>query len=228
MARSVDALSFAGAVAYVYAVGISNGVLRPDDRAVCEIEDALRIAERSGDDFALAHARITLGVALVSRRTAAQRDRAREVLADLSDAFLRQGRFLGDRPIVEIYLAKEKARRGERDDAIPLMRSAVDHLVREGQLLAWGTPATGVLAQTLLDRGTAGDVAEAEAAIDRLAAAPAEEGLVIRDIWLLRLRALLARGKGDPATYADLRDGYRKMATSLGFEGHTKWAEAMP
>ncbi|MGB6208354.1 hypothetical protein [Mycobacterium sp.] len=32
-------------------------------------------------------------------------------------------------------------------------------------------------------------MAEAEAAIERLAAAPADEGLMIRDIWLLRLRA---------------------------------------
>lgn len=62
------------------------------------------------------------------------------------------------------------------------MRAAVDHLVREGQLLACGTPATGVLVETLLDRGPQGDLAEAEAAIERLAAAPADEGLVIRDI----------------------------------------------
>ena len=44
--------------------GIPFGVLRPDDSAVREIEDALRIAERSGDDFALTLARRTLGVAL--------------------------------------------------------------------------------------------------------------------------------------------------------------------
>ena len=73
-----------------------------------------------------------------------------------------------------------------------------------------------------------GDVAEAEAAIERLAAAPADDGLVIRDIWLLRLRALLARAHGDDAAYRDYRDRYRDMATSLGFEGHMKWAEAMP
>ena len=46
------------------------------------------------------------------------------------------------------------------------MRAAVDHLVREGRLLAWGIPATGVLVETLLDRGADADVAEAEAAID--------------------------------------------------------------
>ena len=108
------------------------------------------------------------------------------------------------------------------------MCAAVDHLVREGQLLAWGIPATGVLVETLLDRGTDDDVAEAEAAIERLAAAPADEALVIRDIWLLRLRALLARARGDEVAYRDYRDRYRDMARSLGFEGHMEWAEAMP
>jgi hypothetical protein len=51
---------------------------------------------------------------------------------------------------------------------------------------------------------------------------------VIRDIWLLRLRALLARAHGDDARYRDYRDRYRNMARSLGFEGHIAWAEAMP
>jgi hypothetical protein len=108
------------------------------------------------------------------------------------------------------------------------MGAAVDHLVREGQILGWGTPATGVLVETLLDRGADDDVAEAEAAIEPLAAAPADEDLVIREIWLLRLRALLARVQGDDARYRDYRDRYRAMATSLGFEGHMQWAEAMP
>jgi hypothetical protein len=71
-------------------------------------------------------------------------------------------------------------------------------------------------------------VAEAEAAIERLAAAPADEGLAIREIWLLRLRALLARAHGDDTAYRDYRDRYHDMATSLGFEGHIAWAEAMP
>ena len=135
---------------------------------------------------------------------------------------------MSERPIVEIYLAREKARGGDRDDAIPLMRAAVDHLFGEGQLLAWGVPATGVLVETLLDSGTDADVAEAEAAIARLAEAPADEGLVMFDIWLLRLRALLARAHGDETGYRDYQDRYRAMATSLGFDGHMKWAEAMP
>ncbi len=47
---------------------------------------------------------------------------------------------------------------------------------------------------------------EAQAVIERLAAAPADEGLVIREIWLLRLRALLARTHGDAEQYNQLRD----------------------
>ena len=221
-------LSYATVVTYVYFAGIPYGVLTPDDPAVREIEDALRIAERSGDDLALAFARVTLGLALVHRQ------RLRSVTADRScwprsaTCSCARGHNLCDLPIVDVYLARERARRGDRDDAIPLMRAAVDHLFREGQLLAWGIPATGVLVETLLDRGADGDVAEAEAAIERLAAAPADEGLVMRDIWLLRLRALLARAHGDEAAYRDYRDRYRAMATSLGFEGHMKWAEAMP
>jgi hypothetical protein len=50
----------------------------------------------------------------------------------------------------------------------------------------------------------------------------------MRDIWLLRLRALLAQAHGDDAAYAHFRDGYRDMARTLGFEGHIAWAEAMP
>ncbi len=228
MARTTDPVSYATVVTYVYSPGIPFGVLRHDDSAIREIEDALQNAERSGDDLAVAIARMTLGLALVHRDTAAQRDRGQKLLTEVSDVFVRRGHDLCDLPIVNVYVAREGARRGDRDEAMPLLRAAVDHLFREGQLLAWGVPATGVLVETLLDRGADADVAEAEAAIERLAAARADECLVIRDILLLRLHALLARAQGDDAAYLNNRDRYRAMATSLGYEGHMKWAEAMP
>jgi hypothetical protein len=228
MARSADALAYATAVTYVYGAGIPSGVLRPDDSAVREIEDALRIAERSGDDVALTVTRRTLGVALVHRPTAAERDRGQQLLAEVSEVFLRREYLLGDVPLVNVYVARERARRGDRDDAIVLMRAAVDHLLREGRLLVWGVPATGVLVETLLDRGADGDLAEAEAAVERLATAPADDGLVMRDVWLLRLRALPARARGEGVSYLGFVNRYRDLATSLGFEGHIAWAEAMP
>jgi class 3 adenylate cyclase len=227
MARTADPLSYARVVTYAYA-GIPSGALTADNRAVREIEDALQMAERSGDDVAVVAARMTLGFALVHRQTAADRDRGYELLAEVSDVFRRGGNNLAELPIVDVYLARERARREDRDGAIPLVRAAVDDLVREGQLLTYGVPATSVLVEALLDRGADGDVPEAEAAIERLAAAPADQGLVIRDIWLLRLRALVARAHGDAAAYANFRDRYRDVAKTLGFEGHIAWAEAMP
>jgi len=125
-----------------------------------------------------------------------------------------------------LWVARERAGRGDRDAAIPVMRQAVDELHHEGQLF-YGVWGTGVLVETLLDRGVDDDAAEAEAAIERLAAAPAD-GSVIRDVCLLRLRALLARARGEDLVYQDFRDRYRDMARMRGFEGHIAWAEAMP
>jgi hypothetical protein len=235
MARSTDPMSYATVVTYSYSAAIPPGMLRADDRAMGEIQDALRIAEQSGDDVALAISRMTLGLALVHRRTNAERDRGQQILAEVSGVFARRGFFLADLPIVEVCLAREKARGGDRDGAIPLMRAAADGQFREGRLMGWSIPSTGVLVETLLDRGAESDVVEAEAAIERLAeatverlAAAADDIFAVREIWLLRLRALLAQARGEAASYAHFRDRYRDMAKTLGFEGHIDWAEAMP
>ncbi len=235
MARSTDPMSYATVVTYSYSAAIPPGMLRADDRAMREIQDALRIAEESGDDVALAISRMTLGLALVHRPTNAERERGQQILAEVGEVFERRGFFLADLPIVEVCLAREKARRGDRDGAIPLMRAAADGQFREGRLMGWSIPSTGVLVETLLDRGTERDVAEAEGAIERLAGATIErlavatdDSFAVREIWLLRLRALLARAHGDATSYADFRDRYRDMAETLDFEGHMEWAEAMP
>lgn len=227
IARSADSFSYATTVAYVYFPSMPQGVLIADDKAVREIEDALRIAERSGDDMAVSFAGVLLGLALVHRHTDAERDRGHNVLTEVADVFRRRQHNLSELRLVNVYVARELARRGDHDAAIPLMGTALDELIHEGQLLSWGIPATGVLVETLLDRGADGDLAKAEAAIGRLAAAPAAEGLAIRDIWLLRMRALLARAEGDDVAYQSLVGEYRTMAESLGFEGHMSWATAM-
>jgi adenylate cyclase len=227
MPDRTDPFSRSVVIYWKYGLAIADGVLVANDTALREIDEALHIAERSADDVALGIARTTMGLALVHRDSPADRERGLELLEQVGE-MCRHGRYyLSDLPLVETYIARETARRGDRDDAVALIRAAVDDLVDNGQL-PYCVLATGVLVETLLDRGADGDVVEAEAAIDRLVAAPADDGLVIREIRLLRLRALLARAHGDGAGYCDYRDRYRAMATSLGFEGHMKWAEAMP
>jgi adenylate cyclase len=127
---------------------------------------------------------------------------------------------------VDIVTAKERTMQRDFDHAIQLARATRDELQDRGGLI-WIPLATAVLVEALLQRGRHGDVEQAHAAIDQLAAAPTEPGVVLQDIWLLRLRALLARAKGDAAAYRDFRDRYRDMATDLGFGGHIAWAEAM-
>ena len=130
----------------------------------------------------------------------------------------------------DVYLARERARCGHCDDAIPVMRAAFDHLLRERGLSGWSTIVNGVLVETLVDRAGEGDLTEAEAAIEQLAGAPVDDddGLAMRDIWLLRSRALLARARGEGVNYLEFVNRYRDMAASLGLEGHIAWAEAMP
>ena len=86
---------------------------------------------------------------------------------------------------------------------------------------------SAVLVETLLERGTAADMAEAEATIARLAQASADDPAV-REVHLLRLRTLLARALGNDQAYADLRNRYRRSAESLGFEVHVELASNLP
>jgi hypothetical protein len=105
------------------------------------------------------------------------------------------------------------------------MRQAVDELHRAGRL-GYGIWGTGVLVQTLLERGAEEDLAEAQGQIDWLASR-ADQGSAVVDITLQRLRALLTRARGDDVAYRDLASRYRATAESLGYEGHIAWAEAM-
>jgi class 3 adenylate cyclase len=227
MARNSNhSTTFGGVVIWTYGAAIPDGVLRADDSTVRAIEEAVQTAEASSYDLALSMAEYTLGVALLSRDAAADRNRGLELMAQARDIWLRKQIALQMVPVVELWAARERARRGDRDAAIPLMRKAVDELHREGRFgySIWGT---GVLVETLLERGAEGDLAEAQEAIDRLANLRADHSSAMLEITLLRLRALLTRVRGDNVAYRDLASRYRAMAESLGFEGHIAWAGAM-
>ena len=225
MARHSDPATLAAVVAWTYGFAMQYGVLRADDSAVRAIEEAVQTAEGSSNDLALSLAEYTLGVALLNRDAAADRHRGLELMV--------QARDVGCASVLPswsrsptLWAARERARRGDRDAAIAVMRQAVDELHQAGRL-GYGVWGTGVLVETLLERGAEGDLAEAQEAIDWLANLPADDGSAMREITLLRLRALLARARGDDVAYRDLVSRYRAMAESLGFEGHIAWAEAM-
>ena len=155
----------------------------------------MQTAEGSSNDVALSLAEYTLGVALLSRDAAADRHRGLELMVHARDIWLRErAPFLV--PVADLWAARERARRGDRDAAIAVMRQAVDELHEAGRLV-YGVWGTGVLVETLLERGAEGELAEAQEAIDGLANLRADHGSAMREITLLRLRALLARARGD-------------------------------
>jgi class 3 adenylate cyclase len=225
MARRSDPATLASVVAWTYGFAMQYGVLRADDAAVRAIEEAVQTAGASNIPVALSLAEYTLAVALLSRDTAADRDRGLEVMVQNRDMWLRE-RAIFMVPVADLFAARERARRGDRDAAIPVMRQAVEDL-HQAARLGYGVWGTGVLVETLLERGAEGDLAEAQEATDRLANLPADDDSATLDITLLRLRALLSRARGEDVTYRDLVSRYRALAESLDFEGHIEWAKAM-
>jgi adenylate cyclase len=225
MARAVDPTSLAGVIYHTYPLAIPGGALPPDATALRETADAVERAERSGDELALHLPRFARGITL-AHRDGPEREAGFALLAQVREAAVQQRFTLTVVPVVDIHLAQQQATLGDLDGAIKLSRTVVDDLFDSGGAI-WSVLATTVLVDALLQRGADGDLEDAQAAVERLAVVPTDPGFVLNEIWLLRLRALLARARGDDAGYRDYRDRYRKMATDLGFEGHMALAEAM-
>ena len=224
MARDADPISQAVVNIYTYNNAIAGGVIVADDAALRDIDEALQSAQRALDDIALGFALYTKANALL-HRDSAQRERGLDLLRQVREMAV-DGRFYALMvPVFDAHIAEEMIRRGDRG-AVPLLRASIDELYNGGMLPYWAG-CIGVLVEALLEGGTDSDVAEAEAAVERLSTQPVLDGWAWRDLILLRLRALLARTRGDEAAYRDFADRYRALATSLGFEGHIAIAEAM-
>ena len=225
LSKKVDPVSRAIVVTYKYIHAIPIGALQAGDDAVREIGEAAKMAEQLSDDIAVGMTASTLGLVLVHRGSRSELERGVEVLAGVADMCRHERFYSSELPMVDLYAAWARVKLGDVDVSIPVMRDAADNLFETGQLALF-IPASGILVETLFERGTQPDVCEAEAAIERLAEIVVDD-VPVRDIWLLRLRALLARAHGDDAADRDYRDRHRAMATALDYEGHMKWAEAM-
>ncbi|PND54420.1 cyclase [Mycobacterium sp. ENV421] len=224
MARRSNPETLSGAIAWTYGFAVQYGVLSVDESLLRTSEDALRTAYSASSDRAVGLAAYTVAVALLNRDSAADRDRGLELMRQVRGIWLRK-RALFLIPVTDMWAARELFRRGECEGAIEQMRGAVDELRRMGNVF-YGFWATGVLGQALLERGAEADLAEASASLDDMARTGANSA--IRDVTLLRLRALLAHSRGAEVTYRDYRDRYRAMTKSLGFEQHLIWADALP
>jgi adenylate cyclase len=198
----------------------------PDPVSACELVSlALRLAERRGDDFALTAARLLRGFLLLASNDPQRSDGLQ--LTEISRKAILEKQFITAMlHVVDLQTAHEKARNDDRDGAVELLRTLVDREFTAGNVIH--LPAVGTaLVEALLQRGTDADISEAHTVIERLAAVPTEPGFVLYEVTLLRLRALLARARGDDMSCRRFVDHYHAMATSLGFEGHIAMADSM-
>ena len=218
-----DPAALAVVTTYRFVFGIPAGALAADAAALEETSRVLRTAERFGEDFTLASARLSHGIALIYREDAL-REEGFEYMALARDAAVRDRFLMSAVPMAELQSARSRLRAGDVDGAIDLVRSTAAEVFASGNAIL--TPqATTLLVEALLCRSADGDLAVAGAAIDRLAATTS--GYTFEELPLLRQRALLARAHGDESAYLDFRDRYRTMANELGFEGHISLGEAL-
>ncbi len=215
LAASFTPMSHAGAILYKYVVAVPVGALLADPVALRETADALRIAEQAGDDYTMALAQLTRGLVLV-HHGGPRRKEGLNLLTQARDAVLKRGFTVNAMAVVDPEIAREKARNGDLNGAIELARSAIDDMFDRGAMFLRGV-ATTVLVEALLERGAGGDLDEAQAAIDRLAAVPTDPGFVLHELPLLRLRALVAQAHGDDAGRGEFMQRYRAKAAAAGF-----------
>ena len=107
------------------------------------------------------------------------------------------------------------------------LRAVVEEQFRGDAVMFLGAGVTAFV-EALLQRGRRGRRQRGRRPrSSELAAVSTEPDFVLFDIALLRLRALLARARGDEASYRDLAQRYRETAASYGFEGHLALAKVL-
>ncbi|GAY15077.1 adenylate/guanylate cyclase domain-containing protein [Mycobacterium sp. shizuoka-1] len=218
--------TLAAVIAWSYGFAMHYGVLRADDAIIGASEAALQTAQEAGNDRALDLTTYTLAVALLNQDDPIDRRRGLDLVRRAREIWLaKRAHFLI--PVTDVWIAREAASHGDPDAALQAVRRAVDELRETGNLF-YGFWGTGVLAEMLLQRDGAGDLTEAEAAVDWLGTLCADTGSAVLEVALVKLRALLARRRGDTIGYRGHRDRYADLAANLGFEEHLTWAVAMP
>ena len=149
-ARPVDLTCFTCAVLYRNDC-IAHGTSLPDDTGLRASEDALILAEQSGDDFALACALLARGTILISH-DGPDSDIGYQLLGKLRDMAVRHQFSLSGKQIADIHTGRRRARTADVDGAVEVTAVVIDSLRASGDKLWLGT-ATTVLVEALLQRG---------------------------------------------------------------------------
>lgn len=222
MARQADTMTLGLVVFYIYVVGIPYGIVQPDSTVLDVVAELLDKAERSGDDITLTAARGARGIALAYREPP-ECDAGMALLAEVRDDIVRERFSRSMLPYIDIELARARARVGDAEGAVALVRP---YLTIDPEVMTVHALAVDIVAGVLLG-GARRDAVDVEQAIADLTAYAARTDLVVYKLLSLRLHAVLARARGDESAHRDCVARYRAMAQSLGFDAHVAMATAM-
>lgn len=199
------------------------GALVPDATALAETAEALDIAHRYSEDLAVGLAQLARGMTLIYADDESRRSEGFDLLSSARDLAVRDRFAKTELAIMDVEMAAENARKSHVGSVIRTAEQVLGDLDRSGAPLYRGV-ATTVLVMSLLQRQAEGDLTRAHAAVGRLAGAPTDDGSVMYELPLLRLRALLAKADGHTGSYHRLVDRYRSRANALGFDAHIRYA----
>ena len=151
LAKAVDTAAKPFVQLYKYQAAVQNGAALISAQDTAHTAAALEIAQRSGNNVALAYALLNRSIALLHNRFWSLPD---------SNVLPRHGRcsktnssHMSLRRMPDIEIARRAGRSGDLDGAIALATTVLDKQFDCGEMISRG-PTTMVLAEALLSRGS--------------------------------------------------------------------------
>ena len=218
MARSTDPAAYANCTSYAAAL-VAAGLNAADGALLRHSADALRVAEDSGDDFAILSAQWARGTILF-RAGDEHRATGVDLLTRANEAIRAKRMSTMNLASSEPDLAVEAARQGRRDEAIGRLhdvfwRQAND---RRGSPLMIGFSAAP-LVELLLQRNANGDTAEAKGVLTALRAVLDKIEVPAILPFQLKCEALIAKAGGDRSGFAAAAQELLEMSVHLDAPG---------
>ncbi len=197
------------------------GMCRTDD-LVDDVREALRRAEAFGDVSGIVVAQYAYGTALLRAQDAS--DDAIEMLQRVQNNIEKHTVIAFARATIDADLAIDAARKGQRNEAINRLRDSYYLYLHRGFRPLAGCPGEA-LADLLIERGGADDLAEAHRIVDEWQTHGAR--IPALDLWSLKSRALLANAEGNRDAYAELSKEYLALCERLDACGRLADARRM-
>ncbi|KRE28509.1 hypothetical protein ASG82_07300 [Mycobacterium sp. Soil538] len=213
----VDPTTYVSTVMFKYLLGVPIGAVAVNEAALGDTAEALQIAQRCSEDFALYSAQLARGIVLVAGG-GADRSTGLALLDEARTAASNDEFIASVVAVVDVQVAVDQARSGDLDAAVETAQRALSTVGVGGAALHLGT-ATAVLVESLVRRGGEADLRRAHAALDRLEARSVDPGFALHELASLRMRGVLARAEHDEDAYRSYIRRYQAFRHTLQFDG---------